>query len=291
MNNAVQQTVHESETQRQYVRVPMPVRALINGRSFEVKDLSSGGIGITGIKGEFEKGGTLPLTLVFPFSDFALDLKLDTQIQNYDPRAQLLGVRFIDLTPAKISLVNNVIRSFIAGEVVSANEMLEISKRDDFVKIRQQKNDNAAQPVQLGQNLIPMAMFGLLGLAATYLIALNIYASIFVVASNLGVVKAETLPLSPAVMELVKPDAVPYVEIFLPPAQAERLSINDRASVKVIGEDADFEGVIREIIFDEAQLANAQSQASLMIKVIIEPTETLPHALIGKPVKTTFDLF
>ena len=291
--SAQHQIVHESETQRQYVRVPIPARVTINNREFTVKDLSSGGLGIANIEGEFEKGGTLPLTLTFPFPDFALDMNLDTQIQNYAPDEKLLGARFINLNPAQISTVNTIVRAFISGEVVSTNDILDVTKRNDFVSLRQHKPNapKASGPLGIGRNIGAFTLITLLGLGALYIIFQNIYASSFVISSNLGVVKTETLPLSAKVMELVQPEPAPYAEVYLLPNQATRLKINDRANLQIMGEDVRFEGVVRKIIFDETQLQNPAHGGQIMIKVIIEPTQPLSLDAIGKPVKTTFDLF
>lgn len=354
--SAQQKIVHESETQRQYVRVPIPARVKMNDREFTVKDLSSGGIGIADIEGEFEKGGTLSLTLTFPFPDFALDMNLDTQIQNYAPDEKLLGVRFINLSPAQISTVNAIVRAFISGEVISTDDILDISRRNDFVQVRQHKQNIQGKAGTFGtaRNIATLALIAFLGLAALYIIFQNIYASSFVVSSNLGVVKAETLSLSTPVpgtyssflsagttqvengdeigrvvfaqgaleqggtslmspcdciitksfvrngqyvaigapvLEMVPVDTLPYAEIYIAPQDATRLQINDMATLQVIGTETKFEGLIRDIVFDEAAMQNPATSSVQAIKIIIEPTQPLPLENIGKPVKTTFDLF
>ncbi len=197
MTEPAKQTVHESEAQRQYVRIAMPARVEINGQNYTVKDLSSGGLGLTGVEDEFKKGEVIHLTLVFPFPEFSLDTHLEVQVQSYNKKEQLLGARFVNLTSSQISMISHVIRSFISGDVVAAKDVLEVAQRSDFVRVRKQNADQAGSDnnVSLVKNIVPLLLIAMLGLLALFLIASNMYRGYFVFSANTGVVRAQTMEL------------------------------------------------------------------------------------------------
>ena len=189
--------VHESEAQRQYVRLPIPARAQINGAQYTVKDVSSAGAGIEQIEGNFKKGDILNITLIFPFTDFALDTPLEAQVQNYDKKQKLLGLRFASLTPPQISMLSHIIRSFISGDVIVAGDILDVAKRSDFVRVRNQNqniegDENTFTKIK---TLLPLALIVLLGLAALTVIANNLYRGTFIISSDTGVITARTMTL------------------------------------------------------------------------------------------------
>ena len=68
--NQAQQIVHESETQRQFIRLQLPAVAVIDGERFTVKDLSSGGMALHDMPKSMKNREVLNLTLVLPFCRF-----------------------------------------------------------------------------------------------------------------------------------------------------------------------------------------------------------------------------
>lgn len=61
------QIVHESETQRQFVRLQMPAQIQVDNVRYNIKDLSSGGLGIKDLLPTSKKGTTLDIDLILPF--------------------------------------------------------------------------------------------------------------------------------------------------------------------------------------------------------------------------------
>ena len=190
--NQAAQIVHETETQRQHVRVTLPARAEINGKDYTVKDLSSGGIGVTGFKGALKKGEIFHFTLILPFADFSLDTYLEAQVQNIDKDLTTLGARFVNLSSTQITLISHVIRTFISGDIVEADEMLDVVKRHDFMRIRSEAEKEASHKwgFKAWAGLLAIA---LLGAALVTFIFSNIYHSLFFITANTGVISAQAL--------------------------------------------------------------------------------------------------
>ena len=137
--NSAQSIVHESETQRQFVRLPVPSQAKVGDNSYYIKDLSSGGVAIVDVSTPFVEGARFPLSLTLPFSSFSLQIVLDAQVKYYLPQEKLLGCQFIGLTTDQVALLNHVIKSFMAGEIVKSGDILNVAARDNFTKPRAKK--------------------------------------------------------------------------------------------------------------------------------------------------------
>lgn len=195
MAKIVDQIVHESEAQRQFVRVQLPARVELKGKTYVVKDVSSGGLGIRDIAGDFVRGQILKLVLILPFADFALDITLEAQVQSYDDEQCAMGVRFSSLTASQVSLLNHVLKAFIAGDVVAAGDLLSVVSRENFVKLRQQKDGTKTQEEKPGllRQAVPLLLIAALGAGALSIIGKNVYNNMFVLSSNNGVVNADVV--------------------------------------------------------------------------------------------------
>jgi alginate biosynthesis protein Alg44 len=214
MSTNEQQIVHESEAQRQFVRIQMPAKAELNGASYAVRDLSSGGIGLLDVDGAYKKGQTVDLTLTLPFGDFELDVRLEGQVQNHDAKTRILGCRFTNLTTRQVSLLNHVLKSFIAGDVVASGDILNVVSRDNFVRVRNQKGGAAANDGKnlIARQIIPMAIIGVLALLALFVIGGNVFESTALVKSSDAVVTTDVVTVRAtadgAVKILLAPDVM-----------------------------------------------------------------------------------
>src|SRR5688572_30040357 len=130
MNNALKQKiVHESEAQRQHVRLPFPAKAEINGTIYATKNMSPGGVSIENITGDFRAGKEIPLTLKIPFDNFSLDIHVQAEILHYDAQQRTLGCRFVNLDANHVSLFNHILRAFLAGDAVASGDIINIVTR------------------------------------------------------------------------------------------------------------------------------------------------------------------
>lgn len=186
------QIVHESEAQRQFIRLQLPAQAVIDGKKYTVKDLSSGGIGIREIDKSLKKGQSFQMELVLPFLDFSLDISLTAQVQYQDKKLQITGCRFVDLSPTQVSILNHIIKSFIAGDIVSGEDVLAIASRENFVNVRKHKTANAEK--SQAEKIKEYGLYGVLSvvaLAFTFFIISNIFERMFILKSVNGSVQIE----------------------------------------------------------------------------------------------------
>lgn len=185
--------VHESETQRQYVRVNLPARARVNNNEYTVTDLSSGGVSLQNADEDFNQGEVVNFLLILPFKSFSMDIDLNAEVRHVSKNNQTVGFRFINLTGEQTSLLNHVLRGFIAGEIVAGNDLLSVVARENFVKVRHHNDVESDKATFWKRQAIPFFFITLLGLSALYIIAKNVYNGVFVLQSNQGYVSGDEI--------------------------------------------------------------------------------------------------
>lgn len=164
-----QQLVHESETQRQFPRVKIPVQVNIGNAEYSVHNLSAGGMAICGLSRPPSPGAQIEITLTFPFDGFALNLTLQAEIRYHNGGKQrVTGLRFTNLEPVQISVLQHMIRSFLSGDVIRSEDILSVAGRDNFVRPRQQNNHSKER--NTGRTLRQIAIYIPVTLAAGALI-------------------------------------------------------------------------------------------------------------------------
>lgn len=198
-SNVAAQIIHESEAQRQHVRIAMPARAYINGKPYEVKDLSSGGIALTGASGQYTRGQVVAVRLELPFNNFMLGSELTAEIQHFDARKKLLGCRFTNLKPDQISLLNYIIKSFMTGHTVASDNIIDIASRNNFVAPRKSANQPKAlsSPMMLNirRQAPGLAALALLGGFVLLFVFSNLYNYFFIEKSMDGMISAPVTEL------------------------------------------------------------------------------------------------
>ncbi len=182
--------VHESETQRQFVRLPVPAKAGFDGQSYAVKDLSSGGIALLDVKRAVREGETLKISLYLPFSTFSMMIDLDATVKYQLADDKTVGLQFIGLTPDQVSLLNHVVKSFMAGEIVRSGDLLNVAARDNFTKLRTRKAGDGQPVVSLKRQIPGLLLVTALGLAALAFIVNNIYENVFIFKTSNASVQA-----------------------------------------------------------------------------------------------------
>lgn len=194
MNNPVQ-IVHESETQRQFVRLQLPAMVHIGDKRFTVKDLSSGGLAIRDVENNINKGDSLDLTLILPFADFALDIDLKAEIQYVDKKINVAGCRFTNLNTNQISILNHVLKAFMAGDIVDGNDLLNVVARDNFVNVRQHPGNDERTSLDKIKQYSIYGLITLAILALSFFIVSNIMERLFIIKSPQGQVQAQIVEI------------------------------------------------------------------------------------------------
>ncbi|MDH5723512.1 MAG: HlyD family efflux transporter periplasmic adaptor subunit [Alphaproteobacteria bacterium] len=185
----IKNIVHESETQRQYVRLPVPAKAKIVDAEFDIKDLSSGGLSVLKVGKPYEIGTIIPIELFLPFSAFSLEIVIDTEVKYYDLKEQTLGLQFVNVTQDQVALLNHVMKSFMAGEIVRSGDLLNVAARENFVTERKKNSTDKTPVVNVSRQIPGLLVITTLGIIAAAFIALNIYDSMFTLRTSNAVVK------------------------------------------------------------------------------------------------------
>lgn len=194
-NISARTIVHEAESQRQHVRVQLPAILAIRSKRgsvhrLEVNDISATGIAFD-ISENLKINDSFKGKLIFPFTAFSISL--DVSLNVVDRESTTVRAMFSDLPADKIAILRQVISAYIAGEIVSANELIHVVSRDNFVKPRTktEKNDEGLFKTFLGTGLYLAA--GLLALL--YLIA-SLYKLTLVSNSIAANVTGDTLQIT-----------------------------------------------------------------------------------------------
>lgn len=351
--------VHESEAQRQHVRVQIPAQAEISGRRYDIKDLSVGGASLAGVEGAFRKGDSVSVTLVLPFGDFSLDVALDARVQYHDAANKSLGVRFDSLTPVQVSILSHVLRAFMAGDIVETGDILAVAARDNFVKVRKQKSaGEQTSDFDIRRQLPGILLIGALGLFAAFLILTSLFDRIFVLKSNQGVVRGpvvemltssegvvtrlvpantvavktgqplfsiassetgakltvkspcecflarsrvqngEYIPAGARLADLIPVTAEPEILMALAPEEANRVSIDTRASIRIPGTNDIIQGKVVQIETNLADVLSPPTSGAAgmvppapSIVARVRPDQKLPAGLIGRPAYAEFSTY
>ncbi|MCF8495057.1 MAG: PilZ domain-containing protein [Alphaproteobacteria bacterium] len=194
MPRSSSQIVHESETQRQHVRVGIPAIVRLNGREYQVKDLSVGGVSLADMGDIYRSRQNLNLQLVFRFTDFGFTLDLKAQVEYFDKSSRSLGCRFLNLTESQLSILNFIIKSHMNNAIVTEGDLLHVAGRSNFVQARSSlgvsPEEDRTSRVRKAVFIAFIALSGMLGL---FFILGNIYESVSIIKSYQGTVKGDTV--------------------------------------------------------------------------------------------------
>ncbi len=129
----------EADVQRQHARYKLPLKCVIDGYRYNCLDWSVGGIGVATGKTVLPELKTFPVDLEFPFSGFVFTLRVDAQVRYCDPVKGRTGFQYMSLTEEQLRFLRYVRDSHLTGEVVTLNDVLDISGRS--VDHRSRKKD------------------------------------------------------------------------------------------------------------------------------------------------------
>lgn len=196
MTKVAPQIVHESEAQRQYVRLKLPSMVAMEGHTYTVRDLSTGGLAIRGIEKPLKKGERLSFTLQLPFERFSLDVALTAEVQHYDKKLQTAGCRFVNLDAAQISILNHIVRSYIGGDIVESAEILHVVARNGFVTMRRADEPPARSGTDKIRQYATYAFITLLAVSAAWFVLSRTAQQIFTLTTPHGVIAGDRFDIA-----------------------------------------------------------------------------------------------
>lgn len=132
--------VHESETQRQHVRVRIPGIVEIDGGNtraqFRLHDLSAGGLGFEARNVVFKVGQKYAGRLNVTLDPVSLAIPVRFVVRHFDAASGRVGASFEELGSAEIASIRRVVSATICGELVGVGDVMHTLSRNNFTAPR-----------------------------------------------------------------------------------------------------------------------------------------------------------
>jgi alginate biosynthesis protein Alg44 len=172
------QIVHESEVHRQHIRLKIPIQVEVDGVRYQVDDWSVGGFGVESVMTSRQPGERFSIRLIFPFEEFEMTMRLDARMVYVDQDHGRFGCAFTGMTKEHGDIFRYLVDAYLAGEVVSAGDILQVRARDNTAAARLQPGyepflEDESWAVKL-RHYGALAGFGLAGLALLAVVALGL---------------------------------------------------------------------------------------------------------------------
>lgn len=239
---------HESEIQRQHLRVNLAATAKINGKPYKINNLSAGGFSVLDYDDTQASGAVEQTEITFTFNSFIMAVNVRAAPVYSDPDRKIAGFRIIEAGRRETSLINYILKTYIAGNLVTEGDILNVATRDNFVKPR--FKPNAAENVNNWKRFVPMGLITVACASAMFFFFGNVYETAAIVKSYMGVVEGAVFTvrapqngvyesLLPGGSERVTKDQVIGVIHSNPAATAINLSGNSASGDVIIKSPCD----------------------------------------------------
>ncbi|MGH6899520.1 MAG: PilZ domain-containing protein [Geminicoccaceae bacterium] len=192
------QIVHESEVHRQHVRLKIPIQIEIDGIRYQVDDWSIGGFGVESVMTSRQPGKRFPVRLIFTFEEFDMIMRLDARMVYVDHDHGRFGCAFTSMTKEHAEIVRYLVDAFLAGEVVSAGDILQVRARDNHLPTRIQpiyQPDLDDDSWTVRRRYGAFAALGVAGLALLAVIFLGLKERYFTIATDSAVIDAPVVEI------------------------------------------------------------------------------------------------
>jgi len=187
---------HEAASQRQHLRLRLPIAATIDGQDYPVGDWSVGGLRVSEFHHDVVVGQVFPVSLRFAFEGFDMTFDADAEVRHHDPLAGVIGLCFAEMTPQRLAILHYVIDAYLSGEVVSAGDVLQVVHRDNSARMRaaalpeQQRSRGQALLDAIKRN-VGLALIACAGIALAIYIVANLYTRTFIVSGDGAIVSPQ----------------------------------------------------------------------------------------------------
>lgn len=286
--------VHESEAQRQYVRLQLPVELEIGGKRYLGEDWSSGGVALKWPVEELRSDHTpirmekhFHAVVLFKFDVFQINLPVELEARNVSAEKGRVGCRFVNLTAGQISLLQFIVNAYITGEIVRMGDIIGVVARNNFTDKR--ALPSATEGLTSGQlfkrKLSKMfnwaLVFGASGGLLLYIV-LGLWERNFIVTADTATVMAESLLVeSPKAGKL-------YYQPIKPGTRVNKgapLLMVETSKGNMESVDSPCDCVVRERLSDNhAQVGTGDAVLRLM------STESAPYVQAELPYKQALRL-
>lgn len=193
---------YEAELQRQHPRYRLPMRATIDGTTYQVHDWSMNGFAID--TGGFTVGKNVMASLTVPFNGYEFVVTIPSEVLYSSAPMKRTSLVFLDLEDGQAGLLQYITDAVLSGEVVRAGDILDVARRSDAGRVKQipppPKMNGRARLAHIGRRLAASAGVLAIGAALVAFLSANVYDELFVVRSQSASVAAKTVNVaSPAV--------------------------------------------------------------------------------------------
>jgi len=176
--------VHESEAQRQHVRVKVPavIRFGVGtnaAKSYKLHDLSAGGFSFESGTDTYKTGEAFNGELLLNVDGIGFTIPVSFEVKTLDAANQRLGCVFQELGAKEISALRQVITAYLGGELTSTGDMLATLQRENFVRPRGVKGGGLSFGAKL-RALVGTGVVLLLGVLAFGYTTTKLYDIVFV---------------------------------------------------------------------------------------------------------------
>ena len=137
MNNTVtgnatsQSTVKQIKTQRQHVRVKLPIVIIIRSKQCEAIDWSHNGLAFDAspLKAahiQLKHEDMFDATLSLSFKNFGLTVPLGCEVRHVNADGSRVGCRFHRMDKRNISLLQYLVKAHVSGSLVQIGDILDV---------------------------------------------------------------------------------------------------------------------------------------------------------------------
>lgn len=190
----------EADEQRQHARYKLPLKCVIDQHRYSSIDWSLGGVGVATGSATFEEGKVLPLQLQIPLDSFDVLLPVKAEVRHSSAETGRTGFKYVDTSAAAQRMLRYIHDSYISGEIVEGNDLLDFAKRaSGDVKLRPRKSAEAAPGASKVRQAVGIVATLALSLALAAFLASSLYQRLWVFEADSAVVTVDTTPvLAPA---------------------------------------------------------------------------------------------
>jgi mannuronan synthase len=188
---------HDSERQRQFARLRIPLSIKIAGQRYDVIDWSVGGISVRAANLNLTVGNSYSGRVVLPFDDFEVELKVRFEVCYTSADGPRMGCRLVEQSPTQLAILQYMVRAYIAGEIVHMGDIMNVVQRGAGAAVRELPKLSAEEGAR--QRLRRWAMGGAIVVGCAAMLALlvgSMYEQLYLVDARSGVVTTDLIQIA-----------------------------------------------------------------------------------------------
>jgi len=209
------QIVHEAEITRQHARYKIPATIEIEGKRYKVYDWSVSGVGIIGLPKEIYEKKHVTAKMIFRFDDFETVIdNLQLEFVNVRPDG-VTGARFTELTPQQIAILNQIISAYLAGDIITEDDIIHAVTRANFIEKKEQKT-----------KIDKKKSIAVLVVLWSFILGLILFI-LYVMYQRIYLVKSENAYFD-ANMTIIRAPSPSYIEFAQPFKKGDKITIGEQ---------------------------------------------------------------